>query len=330
EHILYDGISDHIEIAYDEIEKEKSSIAIKNESGEIIGEPYTQKGKRIYLSLSQFEKDLYRNSKFEVEYKVKNSYTIDYDIEAVDGYRIGFANHDGEEKVVFQEGNRFAENKKLLKQIDLNNIENHNTKGFLVVSDEVEDAARLECTLIDEQLRANGYESTKLIVEVYDKKGNRLSYPEITIQAEKGNVTRLINEDTFKLQKNSGQLTYMYEAPYLSRGNESRNYVEDFIWVKEVETGIGICKKMILKPTSSSDALPKRETTSNTKEFVYNYLLFYEGYTMKEHPALVSILDFNKDGLIDEMDQRLFLTGRYDNELNEIERKLKEAVHEAT
>lgn len=326
EPFLYDGKSDFVEVAYNNLDEKFRDIAIRLEDGEKVGEPYRIEGKRIYFSLPSNMKAALKRNTLYATYQVNDTYTIDYNIKAVDGYRINFSKHDGGKRIVYQEGNRYGEPKKLATMIDMNPIQNQNHEGFLYVTNTINKTDSFRITATPDRLHADGSSFSTLIIEPLDYQGNFLSHSNLEIVASKGFVSRHISRDAVEAQKRSGQYLYQYYAPYI-QSKRTGEVVEDYIWIIDKDSNIGVCYKMILSPVtkpSRAQVTKKEKNVLTAKTKIINYLLMYEGVEKYEDEVLFSILDFNQDGRI-TMDEILALeTNQKDQELTVILNKLKE------
>ncbi|PFP65367.1 hypothetical protein COK00_12285 [Bacillus cereus] len=322
----YDGKSDYVEVAYNNLDEQFRDIAIRTEDGEKIGEPYRIDGKRFYFSIHTNRKAVLKNKTLYATYQVNDTYTIDYNIKAVDGYRIDFAKHDGGKRIVYQEGNRYGEPKKLATMIDMNPIQNQNHEGFLYITNTINKTDSFRITATPDRLHADGASFSTLIIEPLDYQGNFLSHSNLEIIASKGFVSRHVSRDAVEAQKRSGQYLYQYHAPYI-QAKRAGEIEEDYIWITDKDNNIGVCYKMLLSPVSKPDKVQLTQREKNlltAKTKIINYLLMYEGVERYEDEVLFSILDFNQDGRV-TMDEILVLeTNQKDNELTVILNKLKE------
>ena len=323
---VYDGRSDFVEVAYDNLDEQYRDIAIVTEAGEKIGEPYTIEGKRIYFKLDNYAKRTLKNAVLYAVYQVNDTYTIDYNIKALDGYRIDFAKHDGGKRVVYQEGNRFGEMKHLATMIEMNPILNQNHEGFLYVTNTVNKTETFRMTATPDRLHADGSSFSTLIVEPLDYQGNFLSHSNIEIVAERGFVARHIAKDAVEAQKRSGQYLYQYFAPYIQATTDGE-VIEDYIWITDKDNGIGICYKMLLSPVKAPSAhqlTNDQKTMLKTKSSLIDYILMYEETEPYENEELISILDLNKDGRISMDDVAMMESNQLNEELpvvlNQIEK----------
>ncbi|MEX3713576.1 hypothetical protein ABFV99_14325 [Cytobacillus horneckiae] len=326
EPFVYDGKSDYVEVAYKNLDEQFRDIAIRTIDGEKIGEPYRIDGKRFYFNLYDFEKPIYKNKSLFATYQVNDTYTIDYNIKAVDGYRINFAKHDGGSRIVYQEGNRYGEPKKLATMIDLNPIQNQNHEGFLYVTETINKTDSFRITATPDRLHADGGSSSTLIIEPLDYQGNFLSHSNLQVIAEKGFITRHISKDAVEAQKRSGQYLYEYYAPYI-QSEVDGEVVEDYIWITDLDNQIGIGYKMLLRPVKEAGIVQltnsdKRILTSKTT--LINYLLMYEGLEKYEDELLFSILDLDQDDRITMNEVTVLESNKKDHELAIILNQLEE------
>lgn len=326
EPFVYDGKSDFVDVSYTNLNEEFRDISIRTEEGEKIAEPYRVDGKRFNFSLSSNEKWLYKNKTLYATYQVNDTYTIDYNIKAADGYRINFAKHDGGKRVVYQEGNRYGDIKKLATMIDMNPIQNQNHDGFLYVTNTVNKTDSFRITATPDRLHADGSSYSTLIIEPLDYQGNFLSHSNLRVVADKGFICRHVSKDAVEAQKRSGQYLYQYYSPYI-KSNNTGELIEDYIWIIDQDNDIGIGYKMILSPSNepSPNQLTKQEKeTLSEKTEIINYLLMYEGIEQYEDQTLLSILDLNKDGRVTMEEIQILETNQRDQELTLIINKLRE------
>ncbi|UOE58067.1 hypothetical protein [Cytobacillus oceanisediminis] len=326
EPFVYDGKSDYIEVSYDNLDEQFRDIAIRTEDGEKIGEPYWIEGKRFHFSLPEQIKKNLRSKTLLATYQVNDTYTIDYNIKAVDGYRIDFAKHDGGKRIVYQEGNRYGEPKKLATMIDMNPIQNQNHEGFLYVTNTINKTDSFRITATPDRLHADGASFSTLIVEPLDYQGNFLSHSNIEVIASKGFITRHISKDAAEAQKRSGQYLFQYYAPYIQAARDGE-LLEDYIWIIDRDANIGVGYKMLLCPVLRATQKQLSRESKNTmaaKSAIINYLLMYEGLERYEDEFLFDILDLNQDGRITMDEIYILETNEKDSELVLILNKLQE------
>ncbi|MEK1829007.1 hypothetical protein AAAC51_07610 [Priestia megaterium] len=323
---MYDGRSDFVEVAYKNLDEQFRDIAILTEEGEKIGEPYRIDGKRIYFSLYSSLKRIMKNDTLYATYQVNDTYTIDYNIKAVDGYRIDFAKHDGGKRIVYQEGNRYGEPVKLATMVDMNPIQNQNHEGFLYVTNTINKTDSFRVTVTPDRLPADGSSYSTLIIEPLDYQGNFISHANLEIKADRGFVARHISQDAVEAQKRSGQHLYQYVAPYIQAKTDG-DTIEDHIWITDKDNNIGISYKILLRLSNKPNAYQlKRDEKNNltAKTKIINYLLMYEGIEKYEDEKLFSILDLDQDGRVTLNEIALLETNKKDSELTIILNKLEE------
>lgn len=328
EAFYYDGRSDYVELAYSNINDQFRGIGLWTEDGEKIGEPYRIDGKRLYFEMYEATREYHRNKWLYATYQVNDTYTIDQNIEAPDGYRIDFANHEGGNRVVIQEGNRYGESVKLATMIELNPIQNQNHEGFLYVTETSNQAENFRITASRDRLVADGGESTTIFIEVLDHQGNYLSYPNLEVKARYGFITRLTLKEAADSQRRAGQYFYHYTAPFIERKREGE-LMEDHIWVIDRTSNIGMSHKIILAPAEAAARLQMKEEEKERlkqKEELMNAIIAYESVERYAEPELVDILDLNGDGRITTEDILPLETNEKDAELRVRINQLREWV----
>lgn len=325
ESFIYDGKSDFIDLTFSNINEQFANLCITTETGEKIGQPYRISGKRLYFSFSKHEKILYRNELLKAVYQVNDSYTIDYNINAVDGYRLDFAKFDGTDRFVYQEGNRFAEPVKLATMIEMNPIYNQNHTGFLYVSKTDNLTEDFRITATPDRLKADGFSKSTIVIEPLDYQGNFLSHVSLTVKADKGFISRYIDKASAEVQKRSGQHLYQYTAPFISSLEEAET-ITDYIWVVDEDSNIGICYSILLGPAKSAHKLQMTTAEKNLlrdKTTLMNAIIMYESLEKREDPELFKILDLNQDNKVtlDEID--VLAQNKRDVELSAIVQKFE-------
>lgn len=323
---VYDGKSDFVEVSFDNLNEEFFDLMIRTEEGEKIGAPYVIDGKRIWFSLAPSEKEIHNRAPLYVRYQINDAYTVDYNIEAPDGYRIDFSKHDGQEKTVFQEGNRYAEPYKLAAMIEMNPIMNQNHEGFLYVTNNVHEISSFKVTVTPEHLPADGGSMSMVLIEPVDKDGNFVPIANLDVEVQNGSISRVTTVEAAEAQKRSGMYAYQYYPPFIPRSNSIRN-VEEKLWIVDKDTGIGMQYTFLLRPMPKPHLVPLKEDSAElakNRSYVFNYLIMYEGMDEEKDPALFDILDLNKDGKITWEDIQYLETGAIDNLMSGIFTRLKD------
>ena len=322
---VYDGKSDFVEVAFADINEDFFDLMIRTEDGEKIGAPYRVEGKRIYFSLSYAEmKDLNRKPLY-VRYQLNDSYTVDFNIQAVDGYRVDFAKHDGQPKKVYQEGNRWTEPYKLATMIEMNPLMNQNHEGFLYITNNKQETSSFKVTVTPEHLLADGGSSSLVMIEPVDKEGNFIGSANLDVTVKLGNIHRIATTEAAEVQKRSGIYLYRYYAPFISRSTTARNQ-EEFMWVIDKDAGIGIQYNFLLKPSATQHPVlftSDRALAAERKAHVFNFLLLYEGIEEYQDPELFDILDLDDNGKVTFEDIAVLESGAFDEKILEIYTKIK-------
>lgn len=321
---LYLG-EDFVEVAFDNINADFFDFAIRTEEGEKIGEPYTVKGKQIHFSLSDQQKqDLYRQ-RIYARYQLNDTYTVDYNIKAVDGYRIDFAKHDGQEKKVFQEGNRFGEPRKLATMIELNPMMNQNHQGFLYITQNQQVTTTFRITVTPEHILADGGTSSTVIIEPLDKDGNFIGSADLDVRVKRGFIHRIATVESAESQRRSGMYVYRYYSPFLDVKSELRN-VEEYLTVVDRDSEIGVQYPFLLKPAKKASKFPlhgDERLLLEQRAYVFENILLYEQIEEHVDPRLFGLLDLNKDGKVTLEDVAYLETGQLDSNIVGVYTELK-------
>lgn len=322
---LYDGKSDYVEVAFDNLNEDFFDLMVRTEEGEKIGAPYTIDGKRIWFSLAPSEKELHNRKRLYVRYQINDSYVVDYNISAVDGYRIDFAKHDGQEKTVFQEGNRYAEPYKLATMVEMNPIMNQNHEGFLYVTNNTHDISSFKVTVTPEHVPADGGSMSLVLIEPVDTDGNFIPIANLLVDAQYGQIHRVPTLEAAEAQKRSGMYIYQYYPPFLDRKTNARN-VEEKIWIVDEDTGIGMQYTFLIRPMIKRHPVQftaDNATSALNRAFLFDCLLMYEGMEEQEDPVLFNILDLNKDEKLSWEDIQYLESGAIDNMIASIVTRIK-------
>lgn len=326
EMFTYDGRSDFFVLSFPGVDDAFFDLMIRTEEGEKIGEPYTIKDKQIWFSLSPEEKERYYHKGLYVRYQLNDSYTVDYNIKAVDGYRLDFAKHDGQIKKVYQEGNRWGEPYKLATMVEMNPIMNQNHEGFLYITQNDQVTSSFKVTVTPEHLPADGGSSCLILIEPVDKQGNFLGSVDLNVKVKYGYIHRVVSLEAADTQKRAGMYIYKYYAPFLSRKQFQRN-VEELLWIIDQEENIGIQYKFLLRPMDKQHNqlfTADRQLLEEQKSHVFQSILLYEGLEEWEDPELFNALDINKDGKVTSEDIEYLESGLADKLVPGIYSKLIE------
>lgn len=257
--IVYDGFSDYIEIAFDNIETESHEPYIVTLEDVRVGEPYTMKGRRIYMSLTPVEKKKLRNKMFKIVYQPKDSYTVDYNVNMFDTARVAFGKSEGVPITITQEGNRFQE-EKLLTMIDLNPFATPQHEGFLYVTNNVEKVEGFRTHLTPDGIAAD-YSQSLFVVEPLDKYGNPITHAILDVTAEKGYIVPVYDRASLKMKEQGGRYLYHYYSPFLKKEDVGKKYISDTINIIDRETGIGAQEKIVLATSETVEHIITRFDT---------------------------------------------------------------------
>ena len=322
---LYDGKSDYVEVAFNNLNEDFFDLMLRTEEGQKIGAPYTIDGKRIWFSLSPSEKEIYNRKRLYIRYQINDSYTVDYNISATDGYRIDFARHDGQEKTVFQEGNRYAEPYKLATMIEMNPIMNQNHEGFLYVTNNVHEVSSFKITVTPEHVAADGGSMSLVLIEPVDTDGNFVPVANLSVDAAYGKIHRIPTLEAAEAQKRSGMYIYQYYPPFYDRKKYPRN-IEEKIWIVDEDTQIGMQYTFFLRPMTKKHPVQFTEdnaTSALNRAYLFDYLVMYEGMDEEEDPVLFNILDLNKDGKLTTEDIQYLESGAVDKMIGSLVTRLR-------
>lgn len=239
EQVVYDGESDYLVVSYKDIDTENFEIAVKDSNGAQYGMPYRVDGYRVFINLSQDEKDELAGQKLFVSYQINDAYTVDYNIEAPDSFRVNIGKYNGKPISVYYEGNDF-QTEKLATMVELNPMLNPNHEGFLYITNNVEKVTSFKAKAAMDDLPANGVSETLVIVEPMDAYGNFISHLQLSVTAEKGTIIPAYDKDSILIRERAGRYLYRYIAPEIQFASNGLLEEEDRIHVVDKETGLGI------------------------------------------------------------------------------------------
>ncbi|BCO16135.1 virion structural protein_gp082 [Bacillus phage vB_BceM_WH1] len=253
---VYDGFSDYIEIAFDDIETESHKPFITTLDNIRVGEPYDIQGRRIYMNLVPEEKKKLKRKMLRVTYQPKDTYNVDFNIDMYDTARVRFGKVDGNPITITQEGNRFQE-EKLLTMIDMNPFATPQHEGFLYVTNNVEKLESFRTHVTPDGIAAD-YSQALVVVEPLDKYGNPITHLDLDVKAEKGYIVPVYERSSLKMKEQSGRYLYHYYAPFLRTEDVGKKYVEDVINIIDLETGIGVQEHIVLSTSETVDHIVTR------------------------------------------------------------------------
>lgn len=239
EHVYYDGKADYVTVSYENIDEENFKITIRDLENIQYGTPYYVDGKRIYLSLSDAEKTDLAGKMLVVSYQLENSFTVDYNIDSPDSFRINIGKYDGEPVKVHYEGNDFYQ-EKLATMIELNPLLNPNHEGFLYITNNTERVTSYRAKATPGDLPANGVSEAMVVIEPMDASGNFISHLNLKVQADKGTVIPAYDKGSILLRDRAGRYIYKYTAPFLHFNQENKLEVTDRVNIIDKETGLGV------------------------------------------------------------------------------------------
>lgn len=241
EMVEYNKRYDYVEISFldKDVDQESFKIIVKDIEGTIYGGPYILKGRKLYLNLTGEEKESLEGENLYISYQLENSYTVDYNIDVADSFRVTLGKHDGQPVSVTYEGNRFTD-EKLASMIELNPMLSPNHQGFLYVTRNDEKVSSFKIKATPGDVQANGGSETLIIVEPLDINGNYIGHCNLSISCEKGAITPAYDIESIKLRERAGRFLYRYRAPLLKLEEVQALEVQENIDVIDKETGIGV------------------------------------------------------------------------------------------
>ena len=239
EEVRYDGEADYLTISYSQVDTEHFDIKVRDFGGVEYGAPYRLDGRRLYISLSNEEKELLAGRRLIVSYQLENAFTVDYNIGAPDSFRVNIGKYDGKPVKIHYEGNDFHQ-EKLATMVELNPLLNPNHEGFLYITDNTEKVTSYKARVTPEDLPANGVSEALVIIEPMDASGNFISHLKLSVQADRGNVIPAYDKESILLRDRAGRYIYRYTSPVIRFSDEQKMHVEDRINAIDNETGLGI------------------------------------------------------------------------------------------
>jgi hypothetical protein len=239
--VQYDKDYDFVTLSYHDvsIDQETFKMTVVDADGITYGEPLEMRGRKLYLSLTQDEKDKLDGEYLYVTYQLEDSYTVDFNIGVPDSFRVTLGKHDGQPVKMIYEGNGFTD-EKLLTMVELNPLLSPNHEGFLYVTRNDEKVSAFRAKATPEDLPANGGSEALIVVEPLDSSGNYISHCKLEVTSDLGTVIPAYDEQSIKLRERAGRFLYRYRSPILTLEQTSRIELQDNVNVIDSETGIGV------------------------------------------------------------------------------------------
>lgn len=319
EFIRYDGKSNYLLIAYNNIDGENFKVSIYHEDV-FIGFAERIEERKVYLDLTDEQKKEYFGEELKVRYQVNRSYIVDYKHAPVDSYRVQLAKAQGKELSVTQEGNRMNQ-MRLSTEVELNPLENAQSEGFLYITNAVQEIGGFRVFLTPDKLQADGIETSTLIIEPIDLEGNEVIGASLDVTTNSGLIEPMVSRKYAKIRSAGGRYYYTYHAPYIQTKIE-RSVQNVSITIKDRKTGIGTEVPVYLRPvTQVLKASPKAFRLESQMVFEYMAKCYKRQDAPKEW---VNLLDQNQDGRVDDYEIKWLQDHMNDASLQGIVKKLKE------
>jgi hypothetical protein len=303
EYVPYDGTSDYIRVGYPDIENENFKIQVKDQSGAIVGDPYTVDNNKILLTLTAEQKKELRGKPLFVSYQPEDAYTVDFNIEQPDSFRVTVGKHDGKPVEVTYEGNRYSE-EKLATMIELNPLLNPNHQGFLYITKTPGNTSVFRVKASPNFLFADGVSESAISIEPLDQNGNFASNVKLSVVAKYGQVLPKTDAGSIRVREEAGRHLYRYRAPLLSEDKFASSELPEYINVIDQVSGLGVQIPMTLF-YGNIERIEDRQQT--LKESEWEEILVYILGKVTDHintkaadlsNGLGALLDLNEDGLI--------------------------------
>lgn len=245
EEIIYDGVSDYLEVSHYGIDTENFKVVVRDEAGVVFGDPYIIEGNRIHFHLSEEEKDGLYGKPLFASYQLEDAYTVDFNIGVPDSFRINVGKHDGQPLKITYEGNDFHDHK-LATMVELNPMLNPNHEGFLYITKNTEKVTSFRAKATPADLHADGVSEALVVIEPLDANGNFISHARIDVSAKYGSVAPNYDAGSINSKERAGRYLYKYRAAKLMQSEAGALEVTDHINVIDRETGIGVQIPLIL------------------------------------------------------------------------------------
>lgn len=307
EEVVYYG-GDYIKVSFHHLDTTNFRVTVMDQAGNLLGDPHTIVGDKIYLTLSEEERKKYKRKTLRVRYQLEDSYTVDFNIEAADSFRLDIAKHDGQEVEVVYEGNRYSE-EKLVEMVEMNPILNPNHKGFLYITNEQKPITSFKTKITPGDLPADGLSDALIIIEPVDEIGNHVCEANLEVSAEYGVIHPNLEMESVRLRQIAGRYIYKYIAPskFSSTKGEIEN-ITDKIKIIDKETGIGIEKTITLCLYDEYQITPPDATDEKAISpelmgaFLLEKVVEYIGQPIEALPVELRELNFTKSGVVNIKD----------------------------
>lgn len=319
ETVIYNEKLNYVEIGMLDIEMDKFKTTIRDEEGNVIGEPYENKGRRIYMKLSKEQKRKYHNAKLRARYQPQNPYTVDFNIGTPDAFRVSLGKHNGDKVEVMYEGNRFSK-EKLATMIEMNPMSNPNHQGFMYLTQNAQEVSALRISVSPRTMLADGISEAVLIVEPVDRLGNFVSNVKLDLIPTEGSIIPSLDPKSIELRQIAGRFIYKYRAPLIRLSDRKKPSIKDTLNIIDRKSGIGVQTSIFLDIKEEYDvdyavSLPQ-ENWERLGSYLLDKVMDYFGQRTTDLPAEIGeLFDFNGDGIIG-LDEIIWLNDhKFSNDL---------------
>lgn len=259
------------------------------------------------MTLSDEQKKDIRGQTLYVTYQPENSYTVDFNINQPDSFRVSIGKHDGQAIAVDYEGNRFS-NEKLATMVELNPLLNPNHQGFMYIVQSAQGVSTFRASVSPQDLPADGVSEAIVVIEPLDSNGNFVSHARLEVTAGEGIITPNHDAGSLAIRETAGRHIYRYRAPRIFFSDRNQPEIPDMINVIDSVSKMGVQVPITLTLFDSytnSDQAPSVEEVDWAKicQFILGEINAYYRKTVDQVPAGLGILiDLNDDGKIDVAD----------------------------
>lgn len=307
-HLSYDELDPNYRVKL-VFENGESFIAphlkAKDYAPKAINNFYTS-GNAVYFDLTEEQAFNLYGQKVEITYQLDNSYTVEYNEDAVyDSLKIHLVNHKDNEVSVIQEGNRFS-NQRLAKEVDLNPFLNPQHTGFLYIDKEPQRGQAFRLNTSSPYVVANGTDTADFTVELMDQEGNEVLNPEIDVYVlgedgrlgmDLGSLHPIINRETLKARNVSGRCHFKYRAPFIQVEN---NPITQRIFLVAFDRGSGLGAQipLYIRPTHQESSYNTTVEAVSEAALPFEMFARYFNRELKEG-TIINDMDFNGNGMLD-------------------------------